>query len=315
MSADTAVESRIRHDGIFYDDELDFAAAALPFVREGVEADEVIMVNTGTHPVTPLLRAMFEGEEQVVIAEQPVYSTPAAALDGYRRTMEHGLAHGARGYRAIGFIDFEHSRLPWQEWLRYEAAVNRVFADLPFRTLCPYDTTKVRPEIADPIMRAHTGLVGPDGWRENDLYVDPEELVVREGLLTPPHPLQSTTPRMVLEPDDDLMELRLELYGATMFTALPGWKIDDLVKAVGEVVTNAHRHAGVPVYLRLWAADAAVVCTVTDRGPGISDPLAGYARPRHPSDGLGLWAARQLCDVLDYGHGPDGFTVRVASFA
>ncbi len=120
---------------------------------------------------------------------------------------------------------------------------------------------------------------------------------------------------MVLQPDDDLMDLRMEVYAATMFTALPSRTVDDLVAAFGEVVANAHRHGSPPVTLKLWAADAAVVCTVTDASPGISDPLAGYARPRDPAQGLGLWAARQLCEVLDFQHGPDGFTVRVAAFA
>lgn len=309
------VQSHLQHDAIFYDDESTFAGAAVSFVREGVERGEVVMVNTGTNPVTSLLRAMFACDEQVVFAERPVYSTPAAALDGYRRTMERGLATGAVGYRAMGFIDFDSTPLPWQEWLRYEAAVNRVFADFPIQTLCPYDTSKVPGEITDAIKHAHTGLVEPGGWRANDDYLAPEELVVRDGFVTPPHPLQETAPRMVLQPDDDLMDLRMEVYAATMFTALPSRTVDDLVAAVGEVVANAHRHGSPPVTLKLWAADAAVVCTVTDAGPGISDPLAGYARPRDPAQGLGLWAARQLCDLLDFQHGPDGFTVRVAAFA
>jgi anti-sigma regulatory factor (Ser/Thr protein kinase) len=306
---------RLQHDAIFYDDELVLAPAAVSFVREGIERDEVVMVNTGTSSITSLLRAMFRGEEQVRFADRSLYSTPAAALDGYRRVMERGLASGAKGYRAMGFIDFEQSKLPWQEWLRYEAAVNRVFQDFPFRTLCPYDVTTVKAEVVDGIMRAHTGLVEPRGWRENGDYVEPEKLVVADGLVTPPLPLQDAPPRMELEPSDDLMELRLEIYAATMFTSLSRLQVDDFVKAVGEVVANAHAHGDEPVRLRLWAADDAVVCTVTDQGPGIEDPLAGYARPRHPSEGLGLWASRQLVDVLDYERGEAGFTVRLAAFA
>lgn len=307
-------DRRIQHDAIFYDDDFDFVSAAIPFIREGVEAGEVVMINTLTNPVTPLLRAMFADEEQVVIADRPVYSTPAAALEGYRRIMEKGLAEGARGYRAMGYIDFDSSHLPWQEWLRYEAAVNRVFADFPFRTICPYDVSLLPTTITDPIMRAHSGLITSEGRRANDQYVDPEDLVRREGLVTPPLPLQANPPRMVIEPSRDLMELRMEIYAATMFADIPRVQVDDFVKAVGEVVANAHKHGADPVQLRLWAADSGLVCTVTDQGPGIADPLAGYARPGSPSEGgLGLWAARQLCDVLDYQHGPDGFTVRVAT--
>lgn len=304
--------SRLQHDGIFYADESEFIESVVPFIRDGVEAGEVVMVNTGTHAVTPLLRAMFADEEQVHVADRAVYSTPAAALDGYRRTMERGLAQGAVGYRAVGYIDFDRTHLPWQEWLRYEAAVNRVFEDLPFRTLCPYDVTEVAPEVVDAIMRAHTGLVDPDGRRPNADYVDPAALVVREGLVTPAHPLQAAAPRMVLDTGYDLDDLRMEVYSAVVFSALPRRRVDDFVSAVAEVVANAHRHAGPPVRLRLWASEDALVCTVTDPGAGIADPLAGYARPTDPAAGLGLWAARQLVDVLDYGHGPEGFTVRVA---
>lgn len=305
----------IQHDAIFYDDESAFAPAAVSFVRRGIERGEVVMVNTGVNPITALLRAVFEGEEQVVFAERPMYSTPAGALDGYRRTMERGLASGVKGYRAMGFIDFQSSKLPWQEWLRYEAAVNRVFREFPFRTLCPYDVTTIKPETADGILRAHTGLVEESGWRENDDYVEPEKLVVADGNLTPPLPIQESSPRMVLEADDDLMGLRLEIYAATMFTALTRLQVDDFVKAVGETVANAHRHGEQPVLLRLWASDDTIVCTVTDQGRGIDDPLAGYARPRHPSEGLGLWATRQLVDIFDYERTPEGFTVRLAAFA
>lgn len=308
-------ERSISHDAIFYDDEFDFASVAASFIHDGIEAGEVVMVNTARHPVTPLLRAMFDGEEQVVIADRATYSTPAVALDGFRRTMERGLASGVTGYRAIGWIDFDTTYLPWQEWVRYEAAVNRVFADFPFRTVCPYDATKVAPDVADPILRTHTGLYTADGeWRPNPDYVDPEVLVMQDGVFTPPHPLQSTQPHMVLEPSLDLMEIRMEIYAATMFTGLPRVKVDDFVKAVSEVVTNAHKHGGEPVRLALWASESALVCTVTDQGAGLADPLAGYARPRKPSEGLGLWAARQLVDVLDYRPADDGFTVRLVTY-
>lgn len=305
----------LQHDAIFYDDESVFAPAAVSFVRQGIERDEVVMVNTGANPITALLRAVFSGEEQVTFAEGQLYTTPAAALDGYRRTMERGLASGATGFRAMGFIDFPNSKLPWQEWLRYEAAVNRVLRDFPFRTLCPYDTSTMPAERIDGIMRAHTGLVDADGRHENGDYIEPEKLVVADGLLTPPLQIQASSPRMMLEAGDDLMELRLEIYAATMFTSLSRLQIDDFVKAVGEAVANAHKHGVGPVQLRLWASDDTVVCTVTDGGQGVDDPLVGYARPRHPSEGLGLWAIRQLVDICDYEHGPDGFTVRLASFA
>ena len=62
------------------------------------------------------------------------------------------------------------------------------------------------------------------------------------------------------------------------------------------------------------------MCTVTDHGPGIDDPFVGYVQPprKVPGEpvragGLGLWAARQLCDILDYGSTAEGFTVRLVA--
>lgn len=313
MSAVRSSSGGLRHDGMFYDDEAMLEAAAVPFVREGLEAGEIVLVNTGAHPVTGLLSAMFADEERIVVADHPGYATPAAALERYRRTMAKGLATGVTGFRAMGFIDFT-GPLPWQEWLRYEAAVNRVFEDYPFRTLCPLDLTRTEPVVAAAIRRAHPGLVEPGGWRRNEEYVAPERLVVEEGLSTPPHPAQSRAPDLTFE-HTTLRELRMALYEVAMFTRLARRKVDDLVAAAGEVATNAERHGGSPVRVEVWAEPEAVTCVVTDPGAGIADPFAGYIRPLNPKAGLGLWAARQLADLLDYRTVDDGFAVRVTSYA
>jgi len=305
----------LRHDGIFYDDEATFGTAAVSFVREGIERDEIVMVNTGSNAVTSLLRALFADDVQVVFAEHQVYTAPTAVIDGYRRTMDRGLAAGASGFRAMGFIDFESSNLPWQEWLRYEAAVNEVFAPYPLTSLCPYDTTTVPHEIVEAIARTHTGLVDARGRHTNPGYTGPAELVAEEGLRTPALPIQARAPRMVLQPGRETDDLRVELYSATMSSHLPRLRVDDFVSAMSELVRNAHRHGAEPVTLKVWASDTTLVGTVTDHGPGLEDPLVGYARPTDPAQGLGLWGARQLVDVLDFERDGTGFTVRAASFA
>lgn len=313
MSTEARERGGLGHDAVFYSDEEELVATAVRFVRDGVARGEVVLVNTGDHPVTPLLGAMFAGEKQVVVADRSPYQTPAGALDNYRRTMDRGLAAGARGFRAMGHIDLAAGSLPWQEWLRYEAAVNRVFAGYPLRTLCPYDTRSLSGPVATAMRRAHPGLVDRAGWRPNPEYVEPERLVREPGLRPPPHPLELGPPRMVLDAHEDLDDLRMEVHAATLFTDLPRRRVDEFASAVVEVTDNALTHGRPPVDLRLWASSVAVVCTVTDRGPGIADPLRGYARPRNPAEGLGMWAVRHLCDVVDYGPTEAGFTVRLMS--
>src|SRR3712207_5324398 len=93
--------------------------------------------------------------------------------------------------------------------------------------------------------------------------------------------------------------------------------MDDLHLAIDEMSANAVRHGRPPVQLRLWASADRVVCTISDHGPGMDDPFAGYG-PAHGSDlsrgGMGLWLARQLCDHVDViDDGGAGLTVRLTT--
>lgn len=312
-----APQTGLQHHALFYDDDDEFFAAAVHFVRQGVERGEAVLVNTGTNPVTALLRALFSSEDAVVFADSPVYAKPVSAIDRYRREMDRGLGGEATGYRAMGFIDFDHGYLPWHEWLRYEAAVNQVFEHYPFQTLCPYDTGSVEAQIVSAMRCAHPTVLEGGSPRSNREYVEPAALVTRPDLVTPADPLQFAEPLLELSVVDDLRSLRMDLYPSTILSGLPRKDVDDFVKAVGEVAGNAWTHGTGPVRLRLWAAPDRLVCTVTDQGPGIQDPLRGYARGTSEAathEGLGLWAARQLVDVLDYARSEDGFTVRLVTY-
>jgi anti-sigma regulatory factor (Ser/Thr protein kinase) len=90
----------------------------------------------------------------------------------------------------------------------------------------------------------------------------------------------------------------------------------DLHLAVSEIAANAFRHGTPPVSARVWVDDERVVCTITDRGRGYRDLLAGF-QPAHGSDlsrgGMGLWLARKLWDHVDLLPGPAGLTVRLSS--
>ncbi len=325
MTSAAPPASGLLHDALFYDNQDALLATAVPFVREGVECGEIVLLNTGVQPVNALLEALFAQEAKqgtVVFPDGPADDRPVARIDQFKRTLDRGLAGGVSAYRAIGHIDLDRDRLPWPEWLRYEAVVNRVFEKYPFHALCPYDTRAVAPKIITSMRQAHPWLVEESRRVRNPDYVEPVELVTRPDHVEPEDPLQHGPPDLELDDVTDLRSLRIDLYPVTIFTNLARAKVDDFVKAVGETAVNAWTHGQGPVRVRLWTSADKILCTVTDQGPGIADPLKGYARSigsattQSPSthEGLGMWAARQLCDILDYRRAHDGFTVRLIAF-
>jgi anti-sigma regulatory factor (Ser/Thr protein kinase) len=240
-------------------------------------------------------------------------------LDQYQRTMEDGLRQGARAFRSVGYLDLDDTDLAWSEWLRYEAAFGSL-RDYPLHALCTWDLRRMSRQQIAAFRSTHPSVLGPEGTQHNPEYVDPVELVNQPEHRPQPDPAQADPPHFESVVGPDLRPLRVDIYPVTLASALPREKIDDFVKAVGGVVLNAHSHGKGPVRLRLWVQPHKLVCTVTDHGPGIGDPFVGYVQPPRnvPGEpvrtgGLGLWAARQLCDILDYGSTPDGFTVRLVA--
>ncbi len=310
----------LQHDALFYDDDEVLASSAVAFVREGLAHGQRVFLSCSGHPVSPLLTALFGDEPGVRFTVRDRSSRPARVLDEFRRAMDAGLRSGVPGYRAMGLTDIEDSEVDWREWLRFEAVANLAFARYPLQTMCPWDLRTLSDDRAAAFGATHRGLVGPQGRTSNRTYVDPAELVTRREHRPGPDPVQSGVPHLELDTGPDLRRLDVELYPPALSCDLSRLKVDDFVKAVGSVVVNAWTHGRGPVRLRLWKQPRKLLCTVTDHGPGIADPFVGYARPAPPSPGepvatggYGLWAARQLCDTLDYASTTDGFTVRLVS--
>jgi hypothetical protein len=54
---------------------------------------------------------------------------------------------------------------PWDGWARYEAAVNRAYAEFPLWGLCAYDTRITPGPVLDDVARTHPYFATADGPR------------------------------------------------------------------------------------------------------------------------------------------------------
>ena len=311
----------LQHDALFFSDEQMLASAIVPFIREGLDRREVVFLGCSGHPVFPLLGALFGDEPGVRFVDLGRPTRPVTVIDYYQRAMDAELRQGVTGFRAVGFVEFQDVGAHWVESLRYEAALNLVFTSYPLSTMCLWDLRRLPDGHAPAYRAAHPGIFGPTGRRPNEEYVEPDELVRRPEYQPQPDPAQAGPPDFEADVGEDLRPLRMELYPLALSSHMSSEKVDDFIKAVGGVVLNACVHGTGTARLRLWAQPQKLVCTITDRGPGIDDPFLGYAKPAavRPGEesgsagGFGMWAARQLCDSLDYASEADGFTVRLVS--
>jgi anti-sigma regulatory factor (Ser/Thr protein kinase) len=304
---------RYIHDALLYDSPGQLVEVAAPFLLEGLAAGDASVIATSAR-TADLLREAVDGHPDVHVLERgDVYRvrTPAA-ITTFRHLAESRASEGARRVRVVGEVDFGPTERDWLEWQRYEAVVNDALAGWPLWGLCVFDTQRLPEPLLTTALHTHPHVATAHGREDNPHFIEPAKYL--RALPVPDEPLEATVPRLHASHVADFASLRRAL--ATELAGVPadGDLVQDFLLAVDEMTSNALRHGGRPIDLRLWIGTDRIVCTIGDRGTGWDDPFAGYG-PAHGEDlsrgGMGLWLARQLCDHVDITTGPDGAVVRL----
>jgi anti-sigma regulatory factor (Ser/Thr protein kinase) len=286
---------RLTHDAFFYDSDEEFAAALTPFLRDGLTRGHAAVVAV-TRSNIALLRDSLGADADAVsfIDRDQWYQRPVATVAGWRRLLEDATRRGHTHVRIVGEVGFGPShRHP--TWTRYESVLNTVLADTPAWIVCPYDTRSLPATVLEDARRTHPTVAHPDR-RDSDLYVDPEVLL---QTVHEPLPPVAGPPIVEMTLVDSVAAARHAVRHAVSAGGWDAARLDDLLIALSEIVTNSLQHGTGRRELRVWAPERALICEVTDEGPGPSDPLVGYRPPGHsPLGGRGLWIAHQLCDSL-----------------
>lgn len=107
----------------------------------------------------------------------------------------------------------------------------------------------------------------------------------------------------------ELVSLREAVAAHADSAGLNRSRIEDLVLIAHELATNAVRHGGGRGRLRMWKEGNAVLCRVTDDGPGLPPTVQPLTRPDLGSaGGRGMWLVTRFADRIEInrnGHGGD----------
>jgi anti-sigma regulatory factor (Ser/Thr protein kinase) len=297
----------VRHSLFVYDNDDQMLEKMTPFISTGLV--------DGGRAVVVLERRKWElfadalgddAEKTSYIERETFYTRPEAALAGYDATLRQFVRDGVSAIRVFGELPRCETDAEWNLWLRYEAILNRAFDHHPVWVMCGYDTREVPEPLLDGAYDTHPELLTED-WEQSPHYHEPEEVV--SARTPPPAPLAGLH-ALPLDggPRGFRQALSAELAAADV-SEPDAWS---MLVAAEEVLANARRHGGDTLSVQVGRVGDRFVCEVSDDGPGISDPLAGFLPPKPAHvEGAGLWVARQLTRQLELSSSPQGASVRL----
>ena len=302
------MSDHFRHEALLYSSAAEFVLGTVPFIRQGLEHDEAVLVVESAEKIALLRRELGEDASSVHFADMAeVGANPARIIPAWRQFVDD---HGAdRGLRGIGEpIWAGRSQDELAECQRHESLLNVAFGGgRAWKLLCPYDASELPPAVIDEARRSHAyvserhvGLPSPHYRGQDGSAAMPD---------VPLRPPPDGAVAMAFA-EADLGRVRGMAARFASDAGLDATGTGNLVSAVNEIATNSVRHGGGSGTFLIWREDGGVVCEVRDRGR-ITDPLVDRERRGGTSGPRGLWLANQLCDLVQIRTYPTGSVVRL----
>ncbi|HET9672434.1 MAG TPA: sensor histidine kinase, partial [Actinomycetota bacterium] len=231
---------RFRHDAMFYGGEADFLAKTVPFILEGVDRGEPVLVVVSADRIARLRGALDGRADHVRFADMAaVGQNPARILPAWRAFVsEQGTS--SRPFRGIGEpIWAGRTRDELDECERHEALLNVAFDGAPaWWLMCPYDTTSLPAGVLEEAGRNHPFVVHGGVRRRSPSYQGSDVAARPFDRLLPSAPASAATFRFESR-SEGLRRLRAVVADRARASGLDGPKVDDLVLAVSEIATNS----------------------------------------------------------------------------
>lgn len=296
------------HQALLHASDEGFLAGTVPFIRDGLAADEPVAVAVGPEKADALRARLGDDAARVLLLDMRRLGRNPARIIPVWRDFVTRIEDG-RPARGVGQPVWPgRSEAELTECRHHESLLNRAFDGGPaWWLLCPYDTEDLGPSEIEAARRSHPVIADGQGGRPSDGY---REALASASLQDPlPSPPARAGERSFSI--DDLKVVRDLVAERALAAGLDPRRVPDLVLAVNELATNSVRHAGGQGTLLVWETEHELVCEVRDGGR-IDEPLVGRRRP-DPTEaaGRGLWLVNQVCDLVQLRSFTSGNVVRL----
>jgi anti-sigma regulatory factor (Ser/Thr protein kinase) len=299
-----------KHTVLLYDSEDEFVSVLRPFVEDGLTAGEPVITVASPSNLRALRESLGPTPPTAYFVESPEwYARPPDTMGRWVSFVEDALAAGKPGARIIGEVVWPADPAQHWEMKRFEAASTLAWESRPALVVCPYNTKALPDTVIEAALVTHPGVI-EDGVGSLSAGHLPPEQMVRESLPVLSSPAEAF--RLRVELGDvvgagDFVQARARLAG------VDERRVQELVAAAGEVVSNSFAHARTPVEVFVWSEERRLICQIQDEGPGVADPAVGYQPPFGEDRRFGLWLARQRSASIEVGSSARGAAVRLTA--
>jgi len=301
------------HEALFYRGDDDFLAALVPFVRDGLDRDELVLVALPRVRLALLQEALGDDAGRVRWLEmEQIGANPARIIGAWADALAAATAEG-RTLRGVGEPAWYGRRdLELVECQLHELLLNRAFDDGPaWRLLCPYDESRLPRAVCEGALEAHPFRSTSVARERSDRFVRDGDLAAFAAALARP---REGVLRGEYRGPRDIPATRRTVAQYARTCGLPDEQVEALELAASELATNSIRHGGGSGTVAMWVQDGAAVVEFSDTGH-VADPLTGRLTPTHEqTGGRGLFLVHQLCDLVQLRSSPRGTTVRVVTW-
>jgi hypothetical protein len=301
------IMARLTHLGLHYQDEQDLLDHVVPFVRQGLDHDEPVLLAL-PQAWLERLRGQFGDDHRVSYVDiQDAGRNPARLLPWVFHSF--ALQHDSRKVRILGEPIWPgRSEFAYPACVQHEALVNLALSDVDLTMICLYDSSALPEQAISDSYYTHPLML--DGSKEpipSPVYAEADLSRLYFPALPPP-PADSARLAFGVE---DLHAVRQLVAARAHSLAASPERTANLQLAATEAATNAIRHGGGKGLLLVWSEDDSVVCEFRSNLP-LPPPLAGsLAVEPTAATGRGLTIINHLCDLVRWYARADSSALRL----